>query len=133
MISTFSKIGSKLSNPIKFAVSFHFTYIEQLLLNRYKVIDTWFIYWYATNYINKKECIYPPKTLVENIGFNESGTNADKDYEDVFYSSYADFSKINFENHIQTIPLKLFKQFFIKLNGGYFIGFINIITKPSIP
>jgi len=118
-----------LSNPIKFAVSFHFTYIEQLLLNRYKVIDTWFIYWYATNYINKKECIYPPKTLVENIGFNESGTNADKDYEDVFYSSYADFSKINFANQIQTIPLKLFKRFFIKLNGGYFIGFIKIINR----
>lgn len=38
-------------------------------------IDTWAIFWYATIFLNNGLCLAPTKSLVRNIGFDNSGEN----------------------------------------------------------
>ena len=37
--------------------------------------NSWAVRWYASCYLNNKLCLYPSESLVENIGFGESGTH----------------------------------------------------------
>ncbi len=44
--------------------------------------DSWAIRWYATLLLNKKLTLYPKKSLVENIGFDNTGVHSQK--RDIF-------------------------------------------------
>ncbi|MDR1715566.1 MAG: glycosyltransferase [Prevotella sp.] len=50
-----------------------FSQIEQ---NYEGTLKTWAIKWYATIFINNGLCLYPHKSLVDNIGVDGSGTNS---------------------------------------------------------
>ena len=41
-------------------------------------INTWAIFWYATIFLNNGLCLAPSKSLVKNIGFDNSGENCGK-------------------------------------------------------
>jgi len=49
--------------------------VKQQLLGK---IDSWAIYWYASVFLNQGLTLYPAKSLIENIGFDGSGTHCDK-------------------------------------------------------
>jgi len=42
-------------------------------------IDSWAVRWDAVNFINNKLCLYPGKSLVQNIGFDGSGIHSGTD------------------------------------------------------
>lgn len=44
--------------------------------------DSWSVRWYATLFLNKKLTLFPKKSLIENIGFQEEGTHAQKNWYD---------------------------------------------------
>lgn len=50
----------------------HFSQVE---LNRNGQLKTWAIKWYSTIFLNEGLCLYPKRSLVENIGFDGSGEN----------------------------------------------------------
>lgn len=52
-----------------------YPYMEMLQDQIDGKIDSWAIRWYAAAVINKKLCLYPSKSLVKNIGFNEGATH----------------------------------------------------------
>jgi hypothetical protein len=55
----------------------------QVILNKYRYMDTWAIYWYATIFKKNGLCINPMKSFVKNIGLDGSGQNCkDPSYKD---------------------------------------------------
>lgn len=49
--------------------------LEQLDNNRKGIMKTWAVKWYVSIFIQKGLCLYPHKSLVNNIGFDGSGEN----------------------------------------------------------
>lgn len=48
--------------------------------------DSWAIRWYASTFIKGGLCLYPTKSLVQNIGFGEEATNTKSSERDVVYT-----------------------------------------------
>ncbi len=47
----------------------------QLELNRDGRLNTWFVFWYATVFLNEALALFPKKVLVKNIGFDGTGVH----------------------------------------------------------
>jgi hypothetical protein len=79
LMKTFSK------NDIKrFNLDGYYDFWSQVEQNIQDNINTWAIFWYASIFINNGLCLNPTKTLVDNIGFDDSGVHCDnnKEYKD---------------------------------------------------
>ena len=50
-------------------------------------INTWAVFWYATLFINKGLCLAPTKSLVKNIGFDDSGEHCGENEEEKIVDS----------------------------------------------
>ena len=50
-------------------------YWKQLELNQKGKINTWFIFWYANVFLREGLSLFPMKSLVNNIGMDDSGTH----------------------------------------------------------
>jgi hypothetical protein len=51
------------------------TYWMQLEWNRLGKLNTWFVFWYANVVLSGGLCLFPSRSLVRNIGFDNSGTH----------------------------------------------------------
>lgn len=49
---------------------------KQLELNRSGVLNTWFIFWYADVFLRGGLALFPARSLVRNIGMDDSGTHS---------------------------------------------------------
>ncbi len=84
-------------------------------------IDSWAIKWLCSAIVNRKLCLYPSKSLVQNIGFDSEATNTKgnkSDYELEYISIIADettfdFPKIRVEDN--KIMRKLLEKKYRKL------------------
>lgn len=52
-----------------------YPYLEMLQAQIDGKIDSWAVRWYASAVIKNKLCLYPAKSLVQNIGFDSNGTH----------------------------------------------------------
>ena len=52
-------------------------YYRMLVLQAFGVNDSWAIRWYASVFLNNGLCLHPGKSLVNNIGQDDSGTHSD--------------------------------------------------------
>lgn len=50
-------------------------FYKQLQANATGALDTWAVKWHTSIYLNNGLCLHPKTSLVENIGFDGSGTN----------------------------------------------------------
>jgi hypothetical protein len=75
-------------------------YHEQLKLNWFGGLNTWAVKWYASVYLHKGLCLHPNKSLVQNIGFDATGTNCNE-------SEY-----FNIKNLAKSIKIKKIKPYF---------------------
>lgn len=75
-----------------------YPYWAQLELNRAGKIRTWFVFWYATVFLQSGLCLFPSRSLVKNVGFDRSGVNCDQ--TDVYDVPVSD-APVN----VATIPL----------------------------
>lgn len=91
-------------------------------------IDSWAIRWYWTVFINKGLVLFPPYTLVNNLGFDGSGTHGkgffryfkksqdSNDFGEIIYPSEACIVEEDFNN---------VKRAIFKANGGYIGRFVD--------
>ena len=68
-----------------------YDFFLQIKKNYLKISDTWGIFWYATVFVNRGLCIYPKKSLVNNIGFGEFATNTK--VKEFFFDNTIDYKK----------------------------------------
>ena len=59
----------------KFNFNNSYPYWRQIELNKAGLISTWFVFWYAILFLEKKLVLFPSQSLVQNIGVDGSGTN----------------------------------------------------------
>lgn len=72
-----------------------YPYLEMLQAQIDGKIDSWAVRWYASAVIKNKLCLYPAKSLVQNIGFDSNGTHT-QDGESYEASIIADESTTHF-------------------------------------
>lgn len=53
-----------------------YTFWKQLELNRSGVLNTWFVFWYADVFLRSGLALFPARSLVRNIGLDDSGTHS---------------------------------------------------------
>ena len=62
--------------------------------------DSWAIRWYASTFISEGLCLYPRKSLVQNIGFGDEATNTKSSERDIVFTrikaseEYVEYTKI---------------------------------------
>ncbi|GHV42913.1 glycosyl transferase [Spirochaetia bacterium] len=103
----------------------------QVLDNKQGKINTWAIFWYATVFQNKGLFLYPPKTYIRNIGFDNSGVHCNAttvyDGELCVMDRIPDFSKISIEENF--IAEKRIFKFLRKIKGSLLRRVINKMKK----
>jgi len=116
----------------KFNLNGVYNYDRMLLNQKNGLIDSWAIRWYWTVFNNNGLVLFPPHSLVENVGFDGSGTHGKgifrhfrkpiniKKYSDIIYPS---------EVVIDVNDYKLIKKAIFQVNGGYIGKFIDYIKN----
>lgn len=72
-LDVMGKFDRKLRYRFDFDGSYGFW--RQLKLNRVGQINTWFIFWYASVFLERRLCLFPRKSLIENIGHDGTGVH----------------------------------------------------------
>ena len=76
--SNFKNILFNKKNRLQFDLNGNYPYSKMLEKQLEKNINSWAIIWYASVFINKGLVVYPPYSLVNNNGFDGSGTHGNK-------------------------------------------------------
>lgn len=104
---------------------------DQIEKNASGRINTWAIFWYATIFLKKGLCLAPAKSLVRNVGFDNSGVHCGKNNsKDILHNinfkvtNYPEKVKINKKEYQNNI------SFTRKNNGTYIYKlFLRFIKK----
>ena len=116
------------NNIAKFNLDNVYDYFVQIKKNYLRISDTWGIFWYATVFANRGLCIYPKKSLVKNIGFDEFATNTKVKH--FFFYNTIDYKKKNIKLPTKLIENKLFlkaiKDLIIKRRSLLYKTYMNI-------
>lgn len=84
-------------------------------------IDSWAVRWYWTIFNNDGIIVYPPYTLVQNTGFDGSGTHGKGIFRKFGEKQEVANCAITFTNRLEVNPddYKLIKNAIFKMNGGW--------------
>lgn len=82
----------------KFDLNGSFFYFSMLEAQRNGEIDSWCIRWYLNAFMQQGLTLFPVQSLVENTGFDESGTHCGS-----YYGKLSNFDESNFRE-IQSFP-----------------------------
>ncbi len=69
-----SKFDRNMRNEFTFNNTYNFW--TQLELNKKGLLNTWFIYWYASMFLRKGLSLFPGRSLIQNIGFDGTGVHS---------------------------------------------------------
>jgi putative methyltransferase (TIGR04325 family) len=131
----FDKNGKKLLSKIQknnLANEFNFNntypYLEMLQDRVNGLNNSWAILWYASAFLKNKLTLYPGKSLVQNIGLDNSGTHSKKSdkYKGTLFLAKLALIKINVKENI--LAKNKIKHFFNKIrNRKRFLSLFNRI------
>ncbi|UOE48193.1 glycosyltransferase [Mucilaginibacter sp. SMC90] len=76
----------------KFNIEGHADYYNQLVLNKKKTIYTWAVKWYASWLFQNGFSLFPRKSLVLNIGYDNSGVHSAG--KDIYVNEIADYIEV---------------------------------------
>lgn len=105
----------------KFNLNGGYDYLKTLKKQSKNKISSWAICWYAASLLNDKLSLYPARSLVRNIGFDELGTHCS-------HSAAYDVDTFQSEVHVSGIPLEEDRdtinkmELFLKINQFKKIG-----------
>lgn len=129
----FEPDGSKLLNElIKRKLKFQFNlmgsynYIGMLKRQIAGINDSWAIRWHASMFLLNKLTLYPGKSLVQNIGFDGSGTHFLQN--DTSYSIHLN----DIEVLVKKVPIKVSNKVTMSIVRFFFVRKVSIIVKRLI-
>lgn len=101
----------------------------QLELNRSQKIDTWFIFWYANLFLRKGLALFPARSLVQNIGMDNSGSNSGFS-EDYYVQLSVTPIRVNYIALTEdTVGFEYHRQYFDKIHISIFKRIIGRIKR----
>jgi glycosyltransferase involved in cell wall biosynthesis len=110
LLSQIEKSGS--TSEFNFDNTYDYVGLLKKQLNG--TVDSWAIRWHASMFLQQRVTLYPPKSLVQNIGFDGSGTHTGVEHK---YSTSLDtqfFELENLEVSESQKARELFKKFFLE-------------------
>lgn len=114
------RIGRMDDGVRKFNIENTYTHLNQLEHNITGQINTWAVKWYGSVFLNGGLCLHPNVSLVNNIGFDNSGVHCQQ-------TSIYDWPALAGNIKVSSIPLKesdeairLLKPFHHQVNGSLF-------------
>lgn len=95
-----------------------YAFWRQLELNKSGALKTWFIFWYATLYLRGGLSLFPSRSLVQNIGMDNSGTHSStsNDYRVVLSDTPIQVTRIPLVE--STTGYEFHQRYFRRLKGG---------------
>lgn len=139
----FESDAQKLMDTIKsdrtllrmFTYNGTYPYLEMLQAQIDGKIDSWAVRWYASAVLKNNLCLYPAKSLVQNIGFDEMGTHTKK--SDTYDASIladettTEFPKIPIResNTMRRALEKIFRKLYNTEKPSLFKRFKRMIKK----
>lgn len=111
-------IDKKLNEEFDYKNAYPFTKMLADQINGLN--DSWAIRWHASAFLLNKLTLYPSRSFVKNIGFDDSGVHStmyDKVYDVVLREDHVDLTKISIEEnlHARTLFSKFFKSIRLSL------------------
>lgn len=93
-------VMSKFDQKMRLDFTFNDTYDTwvQLELNKKGIINTWFVFWYATLFLRGGLALFPGKSLVRNIGMDGTGVHSGA-------SNYYDMELTKTAIQLEPIPI----------------------------
>ncbi len=85
-------------------------FMKQLIANSNGDLKTWAVKWHTSIYLHKGLCLFPKYSLVNNIGFDGSGTNCG-DSKTSYNLNEFDKEFINVEKELPSLNQKALKAF----------------------
>lgn len=130
----FEKDGKKLLKELernnltkKFDFNNTYSYTEMLIDQIAGKNNSWAIRWYASAFLKNKLTLYPGRSLVYNIGNDNSGTHciSTEDFDTIVSKTPIILEKINIKEN--KVVFKEFERFFRSLRGNYIKLFLRKI------
>ncbi|MDP2631812.1 MAG: sugar transferase [Candidatus Uhrbacteria bacterium] len=127
-ISIMERFSDKMIRRFDFEYSHGF--FNQLALNKSGQLNTWFIFWYANIFLRGGLSLFPSISLVNNIGFDNSGVHCSTTsvYDSELCNRRVVISKVDivesslgYDSHV---------NYFISMRVGFWSRFKYYIKKP---
>ena len=102
-------------NFSRFDLGGFYPHLDSLRKNKKGKLDTWGVKWYAHIFLRDGLCLYPPHSLVKNIGHDKSGVNCGDKYNTVYgRQEVHEIEKCKFIHPKESkLFLWMFKSFYI--------------------
>lgn len=113
----------------EFDVDGSYAYSDMLFRQKKGKIDSWAIYWNWSVYCNSGLVVYPPVTLVKNIGFDGSGTHSQKlNFKDV---NKIPKMNVKFSDEIifSRADYIYIKSAYRKMSGKFYLRFLKLMAN----
>jgi hypothetical protein len=116
----------------KFNLNGTCNYWEQVLKNHQGNLQTWAIFWYATVFQHNGLVLYPNRSLVENFGFDGSGSHCG--FQNTFTTSLRTLPVSYYESRLENnfIACEAFFEFYKKIKPSFVKRFINKVNRVRI-
>jgi len=116
----------------QFNLAESYDYSGMLLQQMNGEIDSWAIRWYWSVYCNKGLILYPPTTLVQNIGFDGSGTHCRSDnFHKAYIPTLSSHLKFPEKIKISRQDFILIKKVLLVMSGSFFVRLLKL-TRSNI-
>ena len=104
-------------------------YYRMLVLQAIGVNDSWAIRWYASVFLNNGLCLHPGKSLVNNIGHDDSGTHCE--HTNVYDTQISVNNDFEFTSDIKESEkaVVMMIDFYHSIGKSFFILIYNKIKK----
>ena len=107
------KLLGKKINQSNFNKGYGREFYEQLVANKTGKMKTWAVKWHTSIYLQSGYCLHPGRTLIENIGFDNSGIHCNDD-STFKNKNIAEYVKVNHIEIKETKEiLKAFRTFYL--------------------
>lgn len=106
-----------------------YSYWKQLEMNRSGKLNTWFVFWYANLFLRKGLSLFPARSLVTNIGFDNSGENCDNTSDYMTIPSRTPIYVTEIPIIESQLGVKLHKKFFKQVEPRFIGRIVRKIRK----
>jgi len=111
-----SKLNSRAAIK-KFNIEGHADYYHQLVLNKKKTIYTWAVKWYASWLFQNGFSLFPTKSLVLNIGYDNSGVHSAG--KDIYVNEIADYIEVKKQPIVENLAARKAIDTFYHVNNPF--------------
>lgn len=118
-----------VSARYRFNANNNYDYWDMLRRKQMGLVDSWAIAWYYAVFSHAGMTIFPPMSLVQNNGFDGSGSNGNRFVSNygVQFSTHYKMPSLKNDNRILNDAIKIYQRALFRSSGGWVRYFISVV------